>query len=118
VTRSGHAAVPRAGYTDLAMPAGRILPHRSTALGCDMSHLEMLAALDHHLDALVAGTGNLVDLTDGSPDALELQQLLTTAWMTIQVLDEPLCPTTQARHLRMLKAAAASRDCTPRTDRA
>ena len=78
-----------------------------------MSHTELLAALDHHLDALVAGRADHLDLTDESPDALELQQLLTTARLTMAVLDQPLCPATRARHLRMLRAVAACRDCAP-----
>lgn len=76
----------------------------------------MLAALDRRLDALLSGTANFVDLTDDSPEALELEELLSAARLTIQVLDEPLSPATRARHMRMLEAAAACRvrDCRPR----
>jgi hypothetical protein len=78
-----------------------------------MSHAEVLAAFDRRLDAVLSGTANFVDLTDDSPEALELQQLLTAARLTIQVLGEPLSPVTRTRHMRMLEAAAAGPDCRP-----
>jgi hypothetical protein len=75
-----------------------------------MSHSELCAELDQRLDALLRGAG-FIDLgedpSDDSPEALELQQLLTTARLTLRALDEPLSPATQLRHLRMLEAAAA-----------
>jgi hypothetical protein len=74
-----------------------------------MSNSELLAALDERLDALLSGNANFLDLTDASPDALELQQLLTAARMTIQVLEEPLPAATRARHLEMLHEAARRR---------
>ena len=108
MTRPAQAAIPPDGYPELAIPVNRILPRRGAAFGCDMSDTEMLAALDHLLDALVSRGANLLDLTDDSHEALELQQLLSTARLTIEVLDQPLCPATRARHLRMLRAAAAA----------
>jgi hypothetical protein len=41
------------------------------------------------------------------PDTLELEELIATAKLAIHALDVPLSLATQARHLRMLKAAAA-----------
>ena len=74
-----------------------------------MSHSELLAALDERLDALLSGDADFLDLTDPSPDALELQHLLTAARLTIRVLEEPLSAATRARHMAMLKDAARRR---------
>jgi hypothetical protein len=71
-----------------------------------MSHAEMPTELDQRLDTLLRGACP-VDLIDDSPDALELQELIATARLTISALDVPLAAATQARHLRMLEAAAA-----------
>jgi hypothetical protein len=78
-----------------------------------MSHAEMLAALDERLDALLVGTANFLDLTNDSSDALELQQLLTTARLTMQVLNQPLPPSIRERHLRLIKQAARRQAATP-----
>lgn len=74
-----------------------------------MSHSELLAALDERLDALLSGGADFLDLTDPSPDALELQHLLNAARLTIRVLEEPVPPATRARHMAMLKDAARRR---------
>ncbi|MGH2690350.1 MAG: hypothetical protein ACRDKW_16310 [Actinomycetota bacterium] len=74
-----------------------------------MSHSELLAALDERLDALLSGDADFLDLTDPSPDALELQHLLSAARLTIRVLEEPLPPSTRARHMAMLAEAARRR---------
>ena len=72
----------------------------------------MLAELDQRLDALLRGrplagpTGDSPGPLD-VPDALELEELIATAKLAIHALDVPLSPAAQARHLRMLKAAAA-----------
>jgi hypothetical protein len=72
----------------------------------NMSHAELLAALDERLDALLSGSADFLDLTNDAADALELQQLLTAARLTMQVLNEPLPVDTRARHLRLIEAAA------------
>ena len=71
-----------------------------------MSHAELLAALDERLDALLSGTANFLDLTNDSPDALELQQLVTAARLTMHVLNEPLPAPVRERHLALIKQAA------------
>jgi hypothetical protein len=74
-----------------------------------MSHTEMIAELDQRLDALTRGTSpaGSADGSAGVPYTLELDELIATAKLAIRALDVPLSPATQARHLRMLKAAAA-----------
>lgn len=66
-------------------------------------------ALDQRLDALVTGHADVLDLTAATPDAIELEELLLTARLAMQVLGEPLPRATRAKHLRMLKAAARRR---------
>ena len=69
-------------------------------------HSEKFSALDDRLDALLHG-GAVVDLDDELPESLELHELIAVARLTMEALGASLSPVTQARHLRMLEAAAA-----------
>ena len=68
----------------------------------------MVSALDRRLDALLRGAA-VVDIDDELPESMELQRLVAVARLTMDALEESLSPATQARHLRMLEAAAARR---------